>query len=425
MSRSRCVHLAGFSSLCLLCVFYVISRYQVDLATLYQGSLDYMDQDKTMETSIWGNNQKILYNFGEKVTKENHYNIRESKYESMKTNSVMKTRPAEQVVKEENITAASDVQTKEIVINKNSSLLLEDLPKSISSESPSPLPNTTLAPCPLIPDHLVGRLKVLLDVREWEEMENDLTHISSGGEYYPSDCQAKDNVAIIVPYRARESQLRVFLNYLHPVLSRQNIHYRVFVISQEDQLTFNRAMLFNVGFKEASQLSAWDCFIFHDVDLLPEDDRNLYTCPASPRHMSVAVDKFKYRLPYKDIFGGVSALSTKHFELVNGFSNQYWGWGGEDDDMSSRVRDNKLKISRYKPEIARYTMIKHTGEDDNKPNPKRFQMLKDSQRFQKTDGLNNLKYNLLNLTIFPLYTLVRVEITHLNYTMEKKKKVNR
>lgn len=51
----------------------------------------------------------------------------------------------------------------------------------------------------------------------------------------------------------------------------------------------------NVGFKEAKLQREFDCFIFHDVDLLPEDDRNLYTCPEQPRHMSVAVDKFKYR----------------------------------------------------------------------------------------------------------------------------------
>ena len=53
-------------------------------------------------------------------------------------------------------------------------------------------------------------------------------------------------------------------------------------------------MLFNIGFKEALKFDQYDCFIFHDVDLIPEDDRNEYSCPTSPRHMSVAVDKFKY-----------------------------------------------------------------------------------------------------------------------------------
>ena len=93
--------------------------------------------------------------------------------------------------------------------------------------------------------------------------------------------------------------------------------------------------------------------MFHDVDLLPEDDRNLYTCPAQPRHMSVAIDKLKYKLPYKRLFGGVSAITVKHFNTVNGFSNQYWGWGGEDDDMAKRLARNNLTITRYKPDIAR------------------------------------------------------------------------
>lgn len=51
----------------------------------------------------------------------------------------------------------------------------------------------------------------------------------------------------------------------------------------------------NIGFVEARRLYDWQCYIFHDVDLFPEDDRNLYTCPPSPRHMSVAVDKFGYK----------------------------------------------------------------------------------------------------------------------------------
>ena len=84
-----------------------------------------------------------------------------------------------------------------------------------------------------------------------------------------------------------------------------------------------------------------------------------YTCPDQPRHMSVAVNTFKYRLPYRDIFGGVSALTKEQFIKVNGFSNQFWGWGGEDDDMSNRIRFHGYKIARYRSEIARYHMITH------------------------------------------------------------------
>ena len=59
--------------------------------------------------------------------------------------------------------------------------------------------------------------------------------------------------------------------------------------------TFNRGMLMNIGFIEANTLGDFDCVIFHDVDLYPEDDRHLYKCPENPTHMSAAVDKFNYR----------------------------------------------------------------------------------------------------------------------------------
>ena len=42
------------------------------------------------------------------------------------------------------------------------------------------------------------------------------------------------------------------------------------------------------------------------------------------------------RVPYKGIFGGAIALNRHQYENVNGFSNQFYGWGGEDDDMYRR-----------------------------------------------------------------------------------------
>ena len=52
----------------------------------------------------------------------------------------------------------------------------------------------------------------------------------------------------------------------------------------------------NIGFREALAEDAYDCVVFHDVDLLPEDDRLLYRCGETPKHLSVAIDKYGYRL---------------------------------------------------------------------------------------------------------------------------------
>jgi predicted glycosyltransferase involved in capsule biosynthesis len=60
-----------------------------------------------------------------------------------------------------------------------------------------------------------------------------------------------------------------------------------------------------------------------------------------------------YTLLYNTLFGGVTSMSRKHFESVNGYSNQFWGWGGEDDDMWNRIRHARLNVSRYHKSIAR------------------------------------------------------------------------
>lgn len=50
--------------------------------------------------------------------------------------------------------------------------------------------------------------------------------------------------------------------------------------------------------REALKEEDWSCIFLHDVDLLPENDHNTYTChPQYPTHLSIAMDKFRYRYP--------------------------------------------------------------------------------------------------------------------------------
>ena len=46
----------------------------------------------------------------------------------------------------------------------------------------------------------------------------------------------------------------------------------------EDKNLFNRGQLLNIGFVEAMKDFHWDCIILHDVDLLPMNKVNFYTC---------------------------------------------------------------------------------------------------------------------------------------------------
>ena len=42
------------------------------------------------------------------------------------------------------------------------------------------------------------------------------------------------------------------------------------------------------------------------------------------------------------------------YKTVNGFSNLYWGWGGEDDDLSLRFIERRMCVVRPSYELAIY-----------------------------------------------------------------------
>ncbi|XP_049541436.1 beta-1,4-N-acetylgalactosaminyltransferase bre-4-like isoform X2 [Anopheles darlingi] len=275
--------------------------------------------------------------------------------------------------------------------------------------APQELINTfTVYICPPIPPNLEGPIKVDTTYEPLNVIEDRYRNkLQPGGQYKPPDCMARHRVAIIVPYRNREQQLPIFLKNLHQFLMKQQLDYRIYIAEQTPGSTFNKAAIMNVGFTEAMKQRNWECLVFHDIDLLPLDDRNLYTCPDQPRHMSVAVDTFGFKLPYELIFGGVIAISSKHFRKVNGYSNSYWGWGAEDDDLSNRLRHYGLHIARYPSNIARYSMLSHAKE---KRNPKMLEVLADGKKRFDIDGLNSLHYRLVNLTNKPLYTWIYAEL---------------
>uniref|UniRef100_A0A8B9MWD7 glucosylceramide beta-1,4-galactosyltransferase n=1 Tax=Accipiter nisus TaxID=211598 RepID=A0A8B9MWD7_9AVES len=154
---------------------------------------------------------------------------------------------------------------------------------------------------------------------------------------------------------------------------------------------FNRAMLFNVGFKEAMKDAVWDCIIFHDVDHLPENDRNYYGCGEMPRHFAAKLDKYMYILPYNEFFGGVSGLTVEQFKKINGFPNAFWGWGGEDDDLWNRVHYAGYNVTRPEGDLGKYKSIPHHHRGEVQFLG-RYKLLRYSRERQYIDGLNNLIY---------------------------------
>lgn len=62
-------------------------------------------------------------------------------------------------------------------------------------------------------------------------MERNYSLIQNG-QYKPKNCKSRQNVAILIPFRDRESHLRIFLNHMHPFLMRQQLQYGIYVVEQ-------------------------------------------------------------------------------------------------------------------------------------------------------------------------------------------------
>lgn len=57
--------------------------------------------------------------------------------------------------------------------------------------------------------------------------------------------------------------------------------------------------------------------------------------------------------------GGVTAATPDSLLLMNGLSDKFWGWGGEDDDMELRARNAGLKHMLVPLARGRYRHIPH------------------------------------------------------------------
>ena len=52
------------------------------------------------------------------------------------------------------------------------------------------------------------------------------------GHYKPFNCTAIQRVAIIVPYRDREKQLKIFMNNVIPRIYRQQLEFGIYIVEQ-------------------------------------------------------------------------------------------------------------------------------------------------------------------------------------------------
>lgn len=215
-------------------------------------------------------------------------------------------------------------------------------------------------------------------------------------------------IAIIVPYRnttdnVRKMHLDVFYPHMKNFLNGHK--YKIFVIEQSnDGKRFNRGFLLNIGIKLAT---GYDIIITHDVDLLPRPNMlNYYLIKCKyPIHIAW---QWKTKYSFNEYFGGIVSFDTKTLEEINGYPNTFWGWGGEDDALYNRIYKVKNKIIR--PITGHIEDIEHEGPTKQTINQQKKENILNDLKNWKTDGLNSIKYNIIDKEEDEHYVKITVEL---------------
>ncbi|KAA0170889.1 hypothetical protein FNF28_01162 [Cafeteria roenbergensis] len=233
--------------------------------------------------------------------------------------------------------------------------------------------------------------------------------------------------------------------------------WHVVVVEQtEDGFKFNRGKLLNIGFDLVSKdrgpdgggfgssgpaaeaagpeggarKDAFDIVVMHDVDLIPTHPgfADLYLRPR-PGPVPIAKVWEKYRYP--NYIGGITGFSAPLFRKINGYPNNFWGWGGEDDDLrrrleavghppstweqppaalNGRIRDLEEELIAERGGQRASVKLKEGGSAETL-NMVRTERLKETYRSWWRNGLSSLNYRVLGYrSLGPRVTVVTVDL---------------
>lgn len=228
------------------------------------------------------------------------------------------------------------------------------------------------------------------------------------------ELQEKARLTVVIPYRDRQQQLEINVPRLKQFLDSKQINNQIVVVEQAPGKKFNRGKLLNIGAALTEEHSDYYCF--HDIDMMPIKAN--YQFGSQPlRLITKLVTTHRNLETFLGIyFSGVITVNKAQFQQANGFSNNYWGWGKEDDDFLFR-----LLLQGYVP------YVDFDGEYEEEANPEaqvtaaRTEIKKGSNRDMrslilrgqsdpKLEGLNSLNYEILSEETNDIYRKVTVEI---------------
>tara|TARA_R110000824_G_scaffold116284_1_gene267641 strand:+ start:1823 stop:2572 length:750 start_codon:yes stop_codon:yes gene_type:complete len=218
------------------------------------------------------------------------------------------------------------------------------------------------------------------------------------------------DINVLIPYKNRSKDLERLLPTVRKSLKLLGLKPFFIISEQADDNSFNRGAIFNAGFKEGSRITDCNYWIFHDVDVFEIKAGSLGYFQANG-----AAGIFCHDINSSP-GGGVMCINSESFKKANGYTNQFWLWGLEDTDFRKRIIARKIPILNpenvvYKSQKKWQKLVHHSASPKSDNREKKIdknqcklhhiflKKYKNNPSSVMDDGLNNIKYKLVNKQI--------------------------
>lgn len=166
-----------------------------------------------------------------------------------------------------------------------------------------------------------------------------------------------------IPYRARgnqtfrRSQLQKAIKSITTYFSKYTYQFKIIVCEQNDDMPFNRGVLFNIGFLESEKRFPYAStkYIQFNTDIEIND-------------VSFPMELLKFTNGFMEINSCITTEGTpstlflancciydkKSYLKCNGFPNNLYGWGGDDFAMKRRIKSKNINFIQTTESLSKF-----------------------------------------------------------------------